>query len=296
MARRKRTASTSPTAPPRQYVVRFGLLRTLGVMNSATAFRYGDEVVARTPRGTELGTVLCEATPAAIDAMESEPTAGDILRSVTKHDAIQSRHLQSMASSDRDVVQQCIDQAALTMELVDVERLLGGEKIIVYFVADGRVDFRHLVALLRTRLRHLIEMRQIGVRQEAKVLADYGDCGRPICCATFLTKMPPVSMRMARLQKATLDPTKISGRCGRLKCCLRYEFDTYAKAERDLPAPGSIVLTRHGNATVLDRDLLAGQLAVKTDDQRRILIGGDEVVRIVKRAEPPPPPPAASPD
>ena len=107
-------------------------------------------------------------------------------------------------------------------------------------------------------------MRQIGVRDEAKLLADYGDCGQPICCATHLSKMPPVSMKMAKLQKATLDPSKISGRCGRLKCCLRYEFETYESLAKELPPPGSVVLTSDDSATVIAQDILSQQLTVKT--------------------------------
>ena len=116
------------------------------------------------------------------------------------------------------------------MQLVDVEHLFGGERIVVYYLAETRVDFRELVRALAGEFQTRIEMRQIGVRDEAKLLADYGDCGCPVCCNTHLVQMPPVSMRMAKLQKATLDPTKISGRCGRLKCCLRYEYENYEHA------------------------------------------------------------------
>lgn len=118
------------------------------------------------------------------------------------------------------------------------------------------------------------------------MLADYGDCGQPLCCATFLSKMPPVSMKMAKLQRSTLDPTKISGRCGRLKCCLRYEFETYETLAADLPPVGAEILTREGAASVLAHDVLSQQLMVRTEDKRRILIGVDQVVRVTK--DPPP--------
>src|ERR1051326_3599133 len=136
-----------------------------------------------------------------------------------------------------------IDERHLQMELVDVEHLFGGERLIFYFLAEKRVDFRELVKDLAREYRTRIEMRQIGVRDEAKLLADYGDCGKPVCCNTHLTAMPPVSMKMAKLQKTTLDPSKSSGRCGRLKCCLRYEFDAYRALERELPPVGSRVVT-----------------------------------------------------
>ena len=120
------------------------------------------------------------------------------------------------------------------MQLVDVEHIFGGERIVIYYLAENRVDFRELVKLLAGEFQTRIEMRQIGVRDEAKLLADYGDCGKPVCCNTHLVQMPPVSMKMAKLQKATLDPTKISGRCGRLKCCLRYEYEMYEQKELPL--------------------------------------------------------------
>ena len=269
---------------PLEYVVRCGAMRTIGVMTAKQPFRYGDEVVARSSRGTEIGTVLCEATPAAIDFM-TEPIEGRIIRALSDDDRSQWRHLETKTSDDLQICQQCIDALKLQMELVDVERILGGERVVVYFLADGRVDFRQLVRDLAKQFQTRIEMRQIGVRDEAKLLADYGDCGQPICCANFLSKMPPVSMKMAKLQKATLDPSKISGRCGRLKCCLRYEFDTYEALAKELPPPGSLVLTRDGNVTVLAQDILSQQLTVKTDDNRRIMIGGDEVLSITQRGD-----------
>ena len=267
-----------------QYVVRFGSLRTLGVMNSRQSYRYGDEVVARTNRGTEIGTVLCEATPVAFEAME-EPTKGRIIRRISKDDRSQRERMESGGAKDMAVCQRCVDALKLSMELVDTERLLGGERFIVYFLADGRIDFRQLVRDLAKEFQTRIEMRQIGVRDEAKLLADYGDCGQPICCANFLSKMPPVSMKMAKLQKATLDPSKISGRCGRLKCCLRYEYDTYEAIAKELPSPGSHVLTREGNVKVVAQDLLAGQLTVKTEDNRRIIISSEDVLQVVSEQQ-----------
>jgi cell fate regulator YaaT (PSP1 superfamily) len=149
--------------------------------------------------------------------------------------------------------------------------------VVFYYLAEKRVDFRELVKDLARALRTRIEMRQIGVRDEAKLLADYGDCGKPVCCNTHLTAMPPVSMKMAKLQKTTLDPAKISGRCGRLKCCLRYEFDTYRALERELPPVGSRVVTSKGQGRVVAQEILARKLVVEYDDRRRIIIGHDDV-------------------
>jgi cell fate regulator YaaT (PSP1 superfamily) len=125
-------------------------------------------------------------------------------------------------------------------------------------------------------------MRQIGVRDEAKLLADYGDCGKPVCCNTHLSRMPPVSMRMAKIQKTTLDPSKISGRCGRLKCCLRYEFDTYQALERELPNVGSRVVTHHGQGRVLALEILARKVVVELEDRRKIVIAEEEILGVEK--------------
>jgi cell fate regulator YaaT (PSP1 superfamily) len=169
--------------------------------------------------------------------------------------------------------------------LVDVEHVFGGERIVVYYLAENRIDFRDLVKQLAGEFQTRIEMRQIGVRDEAKLLADYGDCGKPVCCNTHLSEMPPVSMKMAKLQKATLDPTKISGRCGRLKCCLRYEYDTYEQLQKELPPVGSEVLTQKGRHRVLAHEILAQQLLIETDDHRRMLIPATEVLTILNRPQ-----------
>ena len=169
------------------------------------------------------------------------------------------------------------------MKLIDIEQLFGGERIVVYYLAENRVDFRELVRRLASEFQTRIEMKQIGVRDEAKLLADYGDCGKPVCCNTHLVTMPPVSMKMAKLQKATLDPTKISGRCGRLKCCLRYEFDTYEEIRKQLPRVGAEIVTRDGRAKVLAQNIIVEQLLVEMEDQRRIVIDATEVLSVIQR-------------
>jgi len=121
-------------------------------------------------------------------------------------------------------------------------------------------------------------MRQIGVRDEAKLLADYGDCGKPVCCNTHMAVMPPVSMRMAKLQKSTLDPSKISGRCGRLKCCLRFEQDVYEEFQQTLPQPGTRIVTAKGQGRVLAQEILARKVLVEFEDGRRIVVPADEIL------------------
>lgn len=230
----------------------------------------------------ETGEVLCEATDKAVSYIK-DPIDGQILRAVTGDDANDLRHIADQRVKEFEICKQHIRRLRLPMKLVDVERIFGGERVVVYYLAENRVDFRQLVRGLASELQTRVEMRQIGVRDEARLLADYGDCGKPVCCNTHLSEMPPVSMRMAKLQKATLDPSKISGRCGRLKCCLRYEFDTYEELQRELPPPGSEILTRDGKATVIYQEILAQQLLVRTEDNRRVLIDVSDVLTVVKK-------------
>lgn len=255
-------------------------MRLLGVMTAKETFRYGDEVVIHSDRGTEIGTILCEATPAAVGGLH-EPTNGRILRRLDSTDRGDWSQMSEMSRRDLAASQPHVDQLKLPMQLIDVERLLGGERVIVYFVSETRVDFRALVKLLGREFQTRIEMCQIGIREEAKLLADFGDCGQEVCCSRFLSKMPPVSMKMAKLQRASLDPTKISGRCGRLKCCLRYEFDTYESLAAELPPIGSQILTREGTCHVVAQDILAGQLIVSTEDQRRIMVPSGDVIQVL---------------
>ena len=255
------------------YIVRFGQMRILGVFAppGGDPLVRGTKVIARTDRGLEVGEVLCEAAESAL-AQLTEPAKGQVLRRMSADDARDMARIHEQENNEFQTCRRCIEQIGLPMQLVDVEHLFGGERIVVYYLAEGRVDFRELVRMLAGEFQTRIEMRQIGVRDEAKLLADYGDCGKAVCCNTHLAVMPPVSMKMAKLQKATLDPTKISGRCGRLKCCLRYEFDTYEQLLRQMPSLGSRVTTPGGRAKVVGHEILAGQLLVETSDGLRKLV------------------------
>ena len=267
-----------------RYVVRHGVMRNLGVFTPRGRDLYarGDQVIARTSRGLESGEVLCEATDEAA-AQLVDPKQGQILRRLNDDDARDLRKMFEQERREYDVCQEQIKRLALDMQLVDVEHLYGGERVVIYYLAEGRVDFRDLVKALADEFQTRIEMRQIGVRDEAKLLADYGDCGKPVCCNTHLSEMPPVSMKMAKLQRATLDPSKISGRCGRLKCCLRYEYDTYQELQRELPPVGADVITNSGRARVLAQEILAGQILIETEDARRIVIDAADVLTVLKR-------------
>jgi len=267
-----------------KYVVRYGSMRFLGVFSSRAKdiFQRDDRVIVRSKRGLEVGEILCEATEDSLQHL-NDPAFGTIMRAISEEDETQLDHMGEAVARDVKICRRVIDEMQLAMQLVDVEHLFGGERIIVYYLAESRVDFRELVKVLAAELQTRIEMRQIGVRDEAKLLADFGDCGKPVCCNTHLSEMPPVSMRMAKLQKATLDPTKISGRCGRLKCCLRYEYDTYEELQKDLPPIGSDIVTSSGRARVLNHEILAGQLLVRMEDNRNIMIAAEDVLTILKR-------------
>jgi cell fate regulator YaaT (PSP1 superfamily) len=254
-------------------------MRFLGEYDAGESESYarGSQVVVRSERGLEVGEVLCEANPRAVQLL-SEPTRGQILRLLNTEDRDQLERLHELEQREMDTCSRIVQERQLQMELVDVEHLLSGERIVFYFLAEKRVDFRELVKDLAREYKTRIEMRQIGVRDEAKLLADYGDCGKPVCCNTHMASMPPVSMRMAKLQKSTLDPTKISGRCGRLKCCLRFEQDVYEEFQKELPPVGGRVLTRKGQGRVLAQEILAKKLLVEFEDGRRVIVGADEVL------------------
>src|SRR3954469_5575583 len=271
-----------------RYIVRHGVMRNLGVFTprGRDTFVRGDQVIARTNRGMESGEVLCEASDEAVASLV-DPKEGQIIRHMNGDDIRDVRKMFEQERREYEICQREIKQLALDMKLVDVEHLYGGERVVIYYLAEDRIDFRELVKSLATEFQTRIEMRQIGVRDEAKLLADYGDCGKPVCCNTHLSEMPPVSMKMAKLQRATLDPSKISGRCGRLKCCLRYEYDTYQELQRELPPIGSDIITNKGRARVLAQEILAGQVLVETEDMRRIVIDAADVLTVLKREKKP---------
>lgn len=261
------------------YIVRHGAMRFLGNYEAPEGQTYCrlDEVIVRSERGLEMGQVLCEANAKVLE-MVAEPTKGTILRKQSQDDCAAVNRIKEAEQKELEACGRFVENRQLQMELVDVEHLFGGERIVFYFLAEKRVDFRDLVKDLAREFQTRIEMRQIGVRDEAKLLADYGDCGKPVCCNTHMSVMPPVSMRMAKLQKSTLDPSKISGRCGRLKCCLRFEQDVYEEFYQQLPAPGARILTKKGKGKVLAQEVLARKLLVEFEDGRRVAVTLDEIL------------------
>lgn len=242
-------------------------------------------MIVRSERGVELGTVLSEADEKTGEYLGEKARPGRILRLASDEDR---RSAEEIADREKDYLNdasEMIRDRRLQMQLVDVEQVFGGERVVFYYLAEKRVDFRELVKVMARSFNTRIEMRQIGVRDEARLLADYGDCGKPVCCNTHLKEMPPVSMKMAKLQKATLDPNKISGRCGRLKCCLRYEYDTYEAHRKELPKVGVTVVTKDGQGKVIAQELLARKLLVSYPDGRRMMTDESDIVTVVSRGK-----------
>lgn len=266
-----------------QYVVRYGITRIVGEFSAKgeEEVSRGSAVIVRTDRGVEWGEVLCAASEQTRMHLGRTDESGRILQIATPEDIRKREEVRQMERQDFIDCQRFVSDRKLQMELLDVERLFGGERIVVHYLAEQRVDFRELVKALAGHFRLRIEMRQVGIRDEAKLLADYGDCGKPTCCNTHLREMPPVTMKMAKVQKATLDPTKISGRCGRLKCCLRYEYETYEEYQRELPPVGATVVTKAGQGRVLSQEILARKVMIAYDDTRRAMVDANDVLTVI---------------
>ena len=266
----------------KKFVVRYGAMRYLGIVEvsekAAVGFIHGTPVVIKTPRGQEAATVLTETDGEKIAKIPN--LVGDPLTFIRRTTREDEERIAAIKAEEKNNFNRClkiVERMRVELTLVRVEQIFGRERVVVYYVADGRVDFRELVRALAAEFQTRIEMRQIGVRDETKLLADVGDCGREVCCNTFLATMPPVSMKMAKLQKATLDPTKVSGRCGRLKCCLRYEFDAYYELQEASPAIGQTVWTPLGRGRVFAQELFAKRVVVDLEDGGRQSFDVEEI-------------------
>ena len=249
-------------------------------VTKAVGIRAHDHVVIRTDRGVEAGDVICQCAASQLSEEDRQPSPGEVLRRMTPDDIDKAHEIESrLQPVEFEFCQKRIKERDLPMKLRVVEHLFGGTKIIFYFLADGRVDFRDLVKDLAQEYHCRIEMRQIGVRDEARLLADYEHCGRPLCCRTFVKKLEPVSMKMAKSQKATLDPAKISGRCGRLMCCLRFEDAMYEDYKRILPRKGTRVTTPKGPGVVVDQEILCQLVKVDLGEGKQDVFGVEEIER-----------------
>jgi cell fate regulator YaaT (PSP1 superfamily) len=241
------------------------------------ALRHGDKVIVESEVGETLGTVLSE--PQSPSTELSQRPLKKVLRLASEQE-MEKQHKN--CEHEKDIYDFClrkIKERSLPMCLVSVECLFDTTKAIVYFTADGRVDFRELVKDLVQRFRMRIEMKQIGVRHQAKMVGGLGTCGRQLCCTSFLGNFAPVSIKMAKEQTLSLNPSKISGMCGRLMCCLNYEFEYYEKARKDLPKVGKKINTIYGMGKVIRQNILRERMTITLESGEEKEISYDEIVR-----------------
>ena len=244
----------------------------------------GMNVIVETSRGVEIGEIVianCEIS----EEQCSQPVK-QVLRIATNEDLL---HLEDNKKKEKEAIEVCnqkIKSHKLDMKLVDVEYTFDNSKILFYFMSDGRVDFRELVKDLANVFKVRIELRQIGVRDEAKILGGLGICGQQLCCSRFLNDFQPVSIKMAKEQGLSLNSSKISGTCGRLMCCLKYEQNTYEALIKTIPGKGSIVDTPAGTGTVIDASPLKGTVKVRLDSGEAALkVFTCDEVKILKNVE-----------
>jgi cell fate regulator YaaT (PSP1 superfamily) len=271
-------------------------MSTLGLFehHEAGIPKVHSRVVVKTNRGLELGYLVGrfssyksgqfrlsqEQLKEYFDSDDvdlSHNQTGKFIRYATAADLSEERHLRKIAREEMEYCRRITKEMKLPMKIVDAEHVFGGERIIFYFMSDGRVDFRELVKRIAQEYQTRIEMRQIGSRDEAKLLGDVESCGQQCCCQRFLKHLKPVNMRMAKMQKATLDPAKISGFCGRLKCCLRYEDDTYTDLKKRLPKKNSTVKTKHGEGKVVDTQILTQLVLIEYQNGEKVAVPVDDI-------------------
>ncbi|MEJ2705702.1 MAG: regulatory iron-sulfur-containing complex subunit RicT, partial [Sedimentisphaerales bacterium] len=277
-------------------LVRYGRMSMLGLFehHENAVPKVHTRVVVKTGRGIELGHLVGRLTCyrggqfrlseeqlkeyfGNEDLGLRQNQAGKFIRYATAADISEERHLWKIANEEMECCKRFVKEMGLPMKIVDAEHVFGGERIIFYFMSDGRVDFRELVKRIAQEYQTRIEMRQIGSRDEAKLLGDVESCGQQCCCQRFLKHLKPVNMRMAKMQKATLDPAKISGYCGRLKCCLRYEDKTYTELKRRLPKKNTRVKTKQGVGKIVDAQILTQLVMVEYEGGDRSAVGLDEI-------------------
>jgi cell fate regulator YaaT (PSP1 superfamily) len=277
-------------------LIRYGRMNNLGLFehNEAQVPRTPARVVVKTDKGLELGHLvgqlssykeghfrlteeqICGYFNDSEISFPSEPV-GKVVRFATPDDISEEQHLEKISKEEIACCERFAGELGLRMKIIDAEHIFGGERIVFYFMADGRVDFRELVRKLAQEYQTRIEMRQIGSRDEAKLLGDVESCGRECCCIRFLQLLKPVNMRMAKMQKATLDPSKISGYCGRLKCCLRYEDQTYTELKQSLPKKGSVVRTKRGEGKVVDTQILTQLVVIEYENGEKAAFPLEEI-------------------
>jgi cell fate regulator YaaT (PSP1 superfamily) len=243
----------------------------------------GDNVLVVTEEGPAVGRVCTEPQESPKD--HSNRKLKKVFRVATREEIDRYERDCQLEQDVHEFCYQKVKERSVPMSIVSVERRFDGSKTIVYFTADGRVDFRQLVKDLVGRFRTRIEMRQIGVRHQAKMVGGLGTCGRPLCCSTFLNTFAPVTIKMAKKQNISLNPTKISGMCGRLMCCLTYEDKFYEKAKKKLPRIGKKVTTKEGDGKVIRQNVFKETVTVSLGSDGEIEVGADEIKEASKPKE-----------
>ena len=235
----------------------------------------GDEVIVRTSRGVEKGRIV--VANHEVPKSEISSRLEKVIRKVTSSDRESIVRNEKLAARASRVCEEKIKEFELDMSIVNTEAVFDGSKIIISFFAEERVDFRRLVEVLAKKFRTRIEFRQIGVRDEARMIGGHGPCGRKICCRTFAGDQQPVSIKMAKQQQLPLNPMKISGLCGRLMCCLKYEYDAYIDFKGKAPNKGTIVRTSRGEGKVVDYMVPKEKIVIDIGEGRQIEAGLDEL-------------------
>ena len=299
---------------PKTIVIRHGVMKLVSELpyNGEAKPGCGSKLVARTSRGTEVGEMLTSTCPNAgcsksvtrkemLEYIENSGgrqypfgTTGKILRVATKEDLDQQAAIEADRSSVRSAVARIAEQHRLDGKIVEVERILGGEHATVYIASEHRVEARAFAEEVERLLGTRVSLRGIGARDEARITADYERCGQHCCCKTFLKVLKPVSMRSAKQQKATLEPLKISGRCGRLMCCLRYEDQTYQDLKKNLPNRKKRVGSPEGDGIVVDSQILTQLVLIELDGpaRKRVAIPVEDLAEPEHKVAPEFPPPA----
>ena len=235
----------------------------------------GDYAVVKTSRGTELGHVVI--APGQVVASETEETLSPVIRKAEPEDIAKEEELEAKAEEALIECGKMIAELGLPMKLLSAEYNLDSSRLTFLFSAEERVDFRDLVRRLTGKFKVRVELRQVGSRDEAKLLGSFGRCGRPLCCTSFLTEFTPVSIKMAKEQDLPLNPMKISGACGRLMCCLAYEGEQYRLMKEKMPKAGSRVSTQMGEATVVGNNPLKETVTVELDSEATVELPLSEV-------------------
>lgn len=230
------------------------------------SLKLGDKVIVETVKGTEMGTVVTEVKEVPEEKLVSP--LKKVLRVAREQDILREQQNRDKAKEAIEITEKKIKEHGLDMHLVDAEYAFDGSRVTIYFTADARVDFRELVKDLASTLKTRVELRQIGVRDEAKLIGGFGPCGRELCCSSFLYEFEPISIKLAKEQNLSLNPSKISGICGRLLCCLRFEAEEVAVEEGPTLALeiGSYVITPEGEGKVVSRDEQKGTIIVEFED------------------------------